>query len=111
VIAYYSLAPHLVLRERRPKRVGRGSPDEIPSILLARLAVVETLQQQGVGKMLLADALARVVHTLEIVGGRLVVVDAVDERAARFYERHGFVRASTDPVRLVIKASDVRRSV
>jgi GNAT superfamily N-acetyltransferase len=111
VVGYYSLAPHLVFRERLPKRVARGSQDEIPAILLARLALAEGLHGQGLGKTLLADALTRILHTVEIVGGRLVVVDAVDETAAEFYERFGFIRASTDPIRLVIKASTVRKSV
>lgn len=111
VLAYYSIAPHLILRDKLPTKVGHGSPDQIPSVLLARLALDRSLQGQGLGAALLADALSRVVAGIEKVGGRLIVVDAIDLEAAGFYRRHGFVPTETDPRRLVIKASVVRRSL
>lgn len=111
VVAYHVLAPHLVLRGDVSRKIGRGSPDIIPAILLARLAFAEDHQGKGFGEALLFDALERALHGIEIVGGRLIVVDAIDERAARFYERYEFVRTPRDRGRLVIKASDAARSL
>lgn len=56
---------------------------------------------------LLLDALTRATDAIEIAGGRLIVVDAIDEPAQRFYEHHGFHSAPSRPARLFRKASDV----
>jgi GNAT superfamily N-acetyltransferase len=110
VIAYYSVAPHLVDKSNLPKKVARGAMDEIPSILLARLALSATMHGRGLGSALLADALTRISYAIEVAGGRLIVVDAIDDGAARFYENAGFVRTDPYEGRLVIKASDVDQS-
>lgn len=106
VIAYFTLAAHLIARAKVPKRVGRGSPDVIPAILLARLALDQTLHGQGLGGELLWDALERARTASRLAGARLVVVDAIDEAAASFYEHHGF-RRIPDTRRLVQKLSDI----
>ena len=106
VIAYYSLTGHRLVRDELPRKIGRGSPDEIPAVLLARLAVDRSAQGAGVGGAVLADALARVVEATNIVAARFVVVDALHERAATFYEHHGFTRIP-DTLRLIQKISDI----
>jgi GNAT superfamily N-acetyltransferase len=106
VVAYYSLTGHRLVREELPRRIGRGSPDEIPAVLLARLAVDRGAQGQGLGGAVLAGALARIVEATGIVAARFVVVDALHERAAAFYEHHGFTRVP-DTLRLIQKISDI----
>jgi GNAT superfamily N-acetyltransferase len=86
--------------------LGRGGPRQIPAVLLARLALDESLQGQGLGGALLADALERIVAATETVAARFVVVDAIDEHAALFYEHHGFQRIP-DTRRLIQKLTDV----
>lgn len=106
VVGYYSLTAHLLRREELPSSVGRGGPRQIPAILLARLALDESLQGQGIGGALLAEALGRVLPVTETVAARFVVVDAIDEHAAAFYEHHGF-RRIPESLRLVQKVSDI----
>jgi predicted N-acetyltransferase YhbS len=77
VVAYYSLAPHLIENADLPRRLGRGDPRQIPAILLARLALAEELRGSGLGGVLLYDALTRAVAASQQVGGRYVVVDAI----------------------------------
>jgi hypothetical protein len=43
VQAYYSLAAHVLARDRLPRSVGHGSPNEVPAVLLARLALHRSL--------------------------------------------------------------------
>jgi predicted N-acetyltransferase YhbS len=107
VVAYFSLAAHLVTRSALPRKTGRGSPDAIPAVLLARLALDRRLQGRGLGGELLWDALSRAVAASEIAAARVIVVDAVDGTAARFCEHHGFVPVPGSPHRLVQKVSDV----
>jgi predicted N-acetyltransferase YhbS len=107
VRAYFSLAAHLVVRATVPVRVGRGAPDAIPAILLARLALDRSLHGTGLGGELLWDALARSVAASEIAAARVIVVDAIDEDAAAFSRHHGFQPSPANPLRLVQKVSDV----
>lgn len=106
VVGYFTLAAHLVRRADIPKSVGHGSPDAIPAVLLARLALSRPLQGRGLGGQLLLDALERAVEASDRAAARLVVVDAIDDQAAAFYRRYGF-RACPDPRRLVRKTSEV----
>ena len=111
VVAYVSLCPHDVRRESIPSAIGRGSPNVIPSILLARLALDRSLQGGGLGAQLLVDAVGRAVDAVRVAGGRLLVVDALHERASAFYEHHGFQRVPGVSLRLVMKASDAAASL
>lgn len=106
VIAYYSLTGHRLIRDELPRKIGRGSPDEIPAVLLARLAVDRSTQGRGIGGAVLADAMSRVLEATNIVAARFVVVDALHERGATFYEHHGFTRIP-ETLRLIQKVSDI----
>lgn len=111
VVAYFTLAAHLVARETLAKRTGRGSPDVIPAILLARLALDRAQQGQGLGSELLWDALSRAVAANRQAAARLVVVDAVDERAASFYGHFGFEPIPGNRARLVQKLSSIEAAL
>lgn len=110
VIGYYSLAAHLITRVSLGS-IGRGGPDQIPAVLLARLALHKDWQGQGRGAQLLAEALERAVTAGESVGARFVVVDAIDERACAFYARYGFRAIPGNPRRLVRKMSNIARDL
>ena len=107
VAAYYTLAAHEVAKTVLPKRVGRGGPDRVPAVLLARLALDRGLHGRGLGAVLLADALSRVVEASRKVAVRVVVVDAIDAAAVAFYERFGFSAVAEHPYRLFQKMSDI----
>lgn len=109
VVGYYSLAGHQVVREGLPHRVARGSPKQIPSVLIGKLALDTKLQgdERKLGAGLLLDALERVLDATRLVAARLVVVDAIDDRAVSYYEHFGFVRTAPDSYRLIRKVSDI----
>jgi len=110
VVAYYSLATHVLVKDQLPLALGRGSPERIPAALLARLALDRRIQGRGLGTVVLAEALGRVVEATKVVAARFVVVDAIDDEASRFYEHHGF-RAVPGTRRLVQKLSDVAEAL
>jgi predicted N-acetyltransferase YhbS len=112
VVAYFTLAPHIIRRTELPAKVGRGDLNEIPAILLARLALHVKHQGQGLGAELLIDALSRAVSASDQVGGRYVVVDALDKRAGLFYKRYGFIECVGDvALRYTRKVSDIALSL
>lgn len=88
--AYYSIAPTEVVREGLPRSAG-GGHSRVPGYLLARLALAQDLQGRGLGSQLLLGAIEVMVTASQAAAGRLIVVDAVDEAAHRFYAHHGFV--------------------
>ncbi len=63
----------------------------VSATLLGRLAVSTEIQGHGVGSILLARALAKAYEDAAVIGSSMVVVDAIDEKAAKFYQAHGFI--------------------
>ena len=106
VVAFMIMCPHEIRREVLPSKVARGTPNVIPAILLARLALDRRLHGEGLGAQLLVDAIGRAVDAVRLAGGRFIVIDALHERAAAFYRRFGFQEVPDVPLRLVMKASD-----
>lgn len=112
VVGYFSLTMGSVLRGEGPAKLVRGMPAyPVGMVLLARLAVDRSEQGKGIGATLLAEALRKAAAAGEVAAARLVVVDAVDEIAAAFYERYGFVRVPEHPLRLYRRIKDVRASL
>lgn len=111
VVAYFSLCPHEVRRDALPANLAHGAPNVVPAILLARLALRRDLHGRRLGEALLLDALGRAVEAVDAAGGRLVVVDAIDDDASGFYQHYGFRSAAGAPMRLFRKASDVARAI
>ena len=73
----------------------------VSATLIGRLAIAREHQGQGLGSMLLARALRQAYDSAATVGSSMVVVDAIGEGAARFYESHGFARLP-ESMRLVL---------
>ena len=73
----------------------------VSATLIGRLAVNQASQGRGIGATLLANALRKAYENAAVVGSSMVVVDAIDDRAIRFYEAHGFTRL-VDSMRLIL---------
>ncbi len=111
VVGYFAILPHNIRREEVPSAVGRGAPEVIPGFLLARLALAEDLHGQGRGGELLSGAVEMTLEAIRVGGGRVIVVDAIDARAASFYEHFGFRAIPANPSRFVMKASTAAASL
>jgi GNAT superfamily N-acetyltransferase len=102
VVAYYALMPYFIERETLSRKRARGLPDRIPCYLVARLALHRQLQGMRLGSQLLASPLARAAVGSRDLGGRYVIVDAIDDAAASFYRHHGFEPIPTREQRLLL---------
>lgn len=112
VVGFYSLTMGAVRVAEAPKRLVRGLPNyPIGMVLLARLAIDRKEQGTGLGAELLADALLRALHAGESAAARLIVVDALDDRAAGFYARFGFISTPEHPHRLFLRIKDIHTSL
>jgi predicted N-acetyltransferase YhbS len=112
VVGYFSLTMGWVRRQDAPAKLVRGLPAyPVGMVLLARLAVDRREQGSGLGATLLAEALRKAVAAGDAAAARMVVVDAIDENAVRFYERYGFISAPEHPLRLYRRMKDIARSL
>lgn len=111
VLGYFAIAPHLLGRGDAPQRLARGAPEQIPGVLLAKFALDSSVHGRGLGAELLIVALDIILAAARRVGGRVVIVDAIDDAAHSFYEHHDFVSLPGDSRRLVMKLSSVAHAL
>jgi GNAT superfamily N-acetyltransferase len=108
VVGYYAIAVASVAAEVAPGSVVKGAPRQIPCLLLARLAVDQSMQGLGLGRGLLADVLRRAVGLADAVGIRALLVHARDDEARRFYLAHAeFLDSPSDPLHLLLPVKDI----
>jgi len=112
VVGYYGLAPTAVAPGILPRSVRTGQPpDPVPCLLLGQLATDLGWTGKGTGTGLLKHALERCVAAAELVGGRALMVNAVDEEAAAFWRRRGFIASKDDPFILFRSVADIAASL
>jgi GNAT superfamily N-acetyltransferase len=112
VIGYYGLAPTAVLPSTLPRSIRTGQPPSpVPCLLLGQLATDLNWNGKGVGTGLLKHALQRCVMAAGLIGGRALLVHAVDVDAASFWKRRGFIASKDDPMILFRSIADIAASI
>lgn len=104
---YYALTACEVVTAELPAEMGGKLPRKAPGILLGRLAVDLGVQGQGLGQLLLADAIARTCNVKQHIGVYALFVDAIDDQATTFYRKYGFRALPDSPKRLVLPLEGV----
>lgn len=108
VLGYYTLSSEAV----DMKELGDADPQvakklprypRLGAVLLGRLAVDKTAQKQGLGELLLFDAMHRAVSTQ--IPAVFMITDPKDENAGKFYAKYGF--KSLNPTRLFITTQQI----
>lgn len=102
VVAFYASATASVFRSSTPKRMGRNQPEEMPAILLARMAVDSRHKGQGLGAALLKHFMLKALEVAQSVGVRMLLIHAKDEESKSFYIHYGFVESPIDPLVLMM---------
>ena len=103
IAGYFTLCAYGIA----PGAIPEGARKHIPkypvvsATLIGRLALSRDFQGKGLGSLLLAEALRKAYANAAVAGSSMVVVDAIDENAARFYAAHGFVKMP-DSMRLML---------
>ena len=112
VIGYYGLAPTVILPSALPRSIRTGQPPHpVPCLLLGQLATDQNWIGKGIGTGLLKHALQRCVAAAELIGGRALIVNAVDVEAADFWARRGFIPSKDDPQILFRSIADIAASI
>lgn len=101
VLGYVSLSTaHLEFGELSPQDIRHLPRYPVPSILIDRLAVSLENQGKGYGATLLGFAVHQAQMVRGTVGVRLLIVDAKDPDAAKFYKNFGFTETLSNPLLL-----------
>lgn len=109
VLGYYTLASGSISFESLPASVARKLPNHpVPVVLIGRLAIDRSVQGQGLGGILLADALRRCAGLSDDLGIQAVEVHALDDEARRFYEHYGFISLLDDVRHLYLPVATIR---
>jgi GNAT superfamily N-acetyltransferase len=112
VVGYYGLAPSAVVPAALPRSIRTGQPpDPVPCILLGQLATDSGWAGMGIGTGLVKHALQRCIQAASLIGGRALIVNAVDGEAAAFWERRGFKPSNDDPLVLFRSINDIAASL
>ena len=105
ICAYCALTLAELENRHLPQAWRKKLPRRIPGVRLGRLAVDSRFQGKRLGELLLIDALTRVRRIYTEAGGIGLFVDAIDEQAAGYYRRFGFVSAPDNPLLLFLRAA------
>ena len=112
VVGYYGLAPTAVVPGALPRSIRTGQPpDPVPCLLVGQLATDAQWVGQGIGTGLVKHALQRCVQAAGLIGGRALMVNAVDTEAAEFWQRRGFLRSKDDPLILFQSIAAIAASI
>jgi GNAT superfamily N-acetyltransferase len=112
VVGYYGLAPTAIVPAALPRAIRTGQPpNPVPCILLGQLATDQMWVGRGIGTGLFNHALSRSVSGATLIGGRALVVNAVDAEAAVFWRRRGFLPSKDDPLVLFRSIADIAASL
>lgn len=110
VAGHFSLTIGQVDTLDAPERIRKGMGQyPVPVVILARLAVSRQDQGRGMGFGLLQDAIRRTMLIAEQAGIRAMLTHPIDEEAAKFYTRFGFIASPLREQQLLLLLKDARR--
>lgn len=119
ILGYYALNAHALEGDDLPAHLIRNAPRHggIPAVYLSMIAVDRRHQGQGIGRILLVDALKRAAMAADQVGLKAVVLDVIEdggaeitERRQAFYAAMGFQSLPSRPLRMFISVETVRKA-
>mgnify|MGYP001557720114 CR=1 FL=1 len=107
VVGFYSLSSFKLDMGEVPEELASKLPryDGVPAALIGRLARDSRVRGKGIGELLVADAVRRILSAAQSLAVFAIIVEAKDEHAVRFYEGFGFRRFPLRPNRLFLLAS------
>jgi len=119
ILGYYALNAHSLSDDDLPADLTRNAPPHgsIPAIYLSMIAVDQRYQSQGLGHVLLWNALSRSRAAADQIGLKAVILDVIEDGGAEitakrraFYERMGFQPMPSQPLRMFINIETIRNT-
>lgn len=103
ILGYYSLSMGDITLTSLPEDLIKKLPKHpAPVARMGRLAVDNSTKGQGLGKLLLVDAMKRILTASELIGVYALLVDAKNDSAKNFYLKYGFISLIDEPMTLFL---------
>lgn len=109
IIGYFTLSICEIRSVKLPPNIAKKYPQTIAGIKLARLAVNKTYQRQGIGEILMIDAMKKAVNIAGLAGVIGLFVDAKDETAKNYYARYGFISLEDNDLSMFLPLPTIRQ--
>lgn len=99
IFGFYAINIVELRNDQLPENRRNKLPQRVPAFRIGRMAVSKSHQGQGLGRLLLANAVSRLTRLSEEVGGLGIVIDAKPD-AIGFYRQYGFEQLADHPAHL-----------
>ncbi len=113
IIGYYALNAHAIEAASLPQTMIKKLPNysTIAAIYLSIIGFHIDYQGKGGGSFLMADAFRRCVQVADVVGAHFLVLDALNDRAAKLYRELGFIDLPEPTSRMIIPMKAIRKTI
>lgn len=110
ILGFFTLSSCEVRAEKLPEQYAKKYPLTAPAAKLARLAIAKTNQREGLGTLLMLNAVERIITVSENLGIIGFFVDAKNQSAKTFYEQFGFIPLPDNPLELFLPMDTLRKA-
>jgi ribosomal protein S18 acetylase RimI-like enzyme len=110
-LGFFTLASCEVVATGLPAEYAKKYPSKAPAAKLARLAVSINLQRQGLGRIMMVEAMRRTLAVSENIGIIGFFVDAKNQGACEYYEQYGFVALPDSSLTLFLPLATLAAAV
>ncbi len=113
VVGYYALNSHSIDVTTLPEDKRKSLPryPTISAIYLSVIGFSTDHQGKGGGTFLLMDAMTKSVAAADIIGAHFLVLDPLNERAAKLYREVGFIDLPNHEPRMLMNMSAIRAAI
>jgi len=120
ILGYYAINSHSIETGELPDKLRKRAPrhDQIGAAYISMMGTDAKVQKQGLGSVLLADALKRIASIADEIGIFAVVLDVLDdgnaeaiEKRQSFYERFGFIPFPSQALRMFLPVQTIRKGL
>lgn len=113
IVGFYALNAHAIDTSTLPEPLRKkiGKYPTVPAVYLSVVGVHAAYQGKGVGSFLMASAFKRCAGIADQMGAAFIVLDALNEDAARLYRRLGFKDLPSHEPRMLIGMKAVRTAI
>lgn len=111
IVGFFTLTSCEIRVETLPVKYAKKYPHRAPAAKLARLAVQVEKQRQGLGSLMMVDAMQRIIAVAEHLGVIGFFVDAKNDKAQVFYKQFGFLELPDNPLELFLPIATLRQAL
>ena len=111
IIGYYTVSAHSVSKDAMPNDISSGNYNDLPFLLLGRLAVDKSYQGKGYGEALIYHACKVTMNAAEQVGIFGMIVEAKNDEVVEFYKKLGFKQLNQTKNRLVLPTAAITKII